>query len=122
MATTPLDHTIRSAFSKRGFLDAKALAVELGLTPEEMAKAVDRSRSQLNRAPDSPRIQADLRRLVTIASRARALFAGSMESARVWLNAPHPEFGNERPNAFLIQRRPEVVEALIGAIEEGYPD
>jgi hypothetical protein len=59
--------------------------------------------------------------LVGLIGRLRELLDGSMESVRIWLRAPHPDLGGRTPLSYLIEGKPEVVEALVHATETGQP-
>ena len=59
--------------------------------------------------------------LVQLVSRLRELLDGSMELARIWLRSPHPDLGGRTPLSYLLDGKPEVVEAFVHAIETGQP-
>jgi hypothetical protein len=122
MTSALLSHTILAAHDPAsGRYDALRLAGSLGLSTEEMARAVGRTPRGLRKTPDSPRLQEALAELVALVGRLRELLDGSIEYVRVWLRAPHPDLGGRTPLSYLVEGKPEVVTALVEAIEAGQP-
>ena len=120
--STLLSHTILSAHDPAsGRYDALRLAATLALSTEEMARALGRTPRGLRKTPDSARLQDDLGQLVALTGRLRELLDGSIEYVRIWLRAPHPDLGGRTPLSYLVEGKPEVVEALVHAIEAGQP-
>jgi hypothetical protein len=120
--STLLSHTILSAHDPAsGRYDALRLADTLALSIEEMAQVVGRTPRGLRKNPDSPRLQGELAELVALTGRLRELLDGSIEYVRIWLRAPHPDLAGRTPVSYLIEGKPEVVEALVAAIEAGQP-
>jgi hypothetical protein len=117
-----LSHTVLSAHDPAsGRYHALRLASTLALSTEEMARVVGRTPRGLRKNPDSGRLQGELADLVALTSRLRELLDGSIEYVRIWLRAPHPDLGGRSPLSYLVEGRPEVVEALVRAIETGQP-
>ncbi len=120
--STLLDHTILTAHDPAsGRYDALRLAATLAWSTEEMAHVLGRTPRGLRKNPDSPRLQGDLADLVGLIGRLRELLDGSVEYVRIWLRAPHPDLGGRTPFSYLVEGKPEVVEALVSAIETGQP-
>jgi hypothetical protein len=120
--TTLLSHTILSAHDPAsGRYDALRLAEALALSTDEMARILGRTPRGLRKNPDSLRLQEDMAELVLLTSRLRELLDGSIEYARIWLRAPHPDLGGRTPLSYLVEGNPEVVESLIAAFETGQP-
>jgi hypothetical protein len=117
---TLLSHTILSAHDPAsGRYDALRLAGSLALTTEEMARVLGRTPRGLRKNPASARLQPEMGNLVSLIGRLRELLDGSMEYVRVWLRAPHPDLGGRTPMSYLLEGRPDAVEALVQAIEAG---
>jgi hypothetical protein len=120
--TALLSHTIVSAHDPAsGRYDALRLAGALALSTEEMARVLGRSPRGLRKTPDSPRLQEPMAELVGLTGRLRELLDGSIEYVRIWLRAPHPDLGGRSPLSYLLEGKPEVVEALVRAMETGQP-
>ncbi|MCL1474070.1 MbcA/ParS/Xre antitoxin family protein [Argonema antarcticum] len=49
------------------------------------------------------------------------LLGGSKEQVNLWLSSPHPWLGSRTPMSYLDEGKIEVVETLVGAIEQGIP-
>ena len=120
--STLLSHTILSAHDPAsGRYDALRLADTLALSTEEMAQAIGRTPRGLRKNPNSLRLQGELAELVALTGRLRELLDGSIEYVRIWLRAPHPDLAGRTPVSYLVEGKPEVVEALVAAIEAGQP-
>ena len=117
-----LSHTILEAHDPAsGRYDALRLADILALSTEEMARVLRRTPRGLRKNPDSPRLQAELAEVVALTSRLRELLDGSIEYVRIWLRAPHPDLGGRTPLSYLVEGKPEALQALVRAIETGQP-
>jgi uncharacterized protein (DUF2384 family) len=66
-------------------------------------------------------LQSEMARIVRTIVQLRELLDGSMEYVRIWLRSPHPDLGGRTPLSYLIEGKPEVVEALIYTYEVGQP-
>lgn len=117
-----LEHTVLGAHNPAtGRLDALRLAKVLNLTTKEMADILQRTSRGLVKNPDSQQLQSKMVRLVRIITQLRELLDGSMEYVKIWLRAPHPDLKGRTPLSYLVEGKPEVVEALIHAYEAGQP-
>jgi len=117
-----LEHTILAAHDPAsGRFDALRLAKALNLTTKEIADILHRTPRGLLKNPDSQQLQSQMARLVRMITQLRELLDGSMEYVRIWLRAPHPDLEGRTPLSYLIEGKPEVVEALIYAYEVGQP-
>ncbi|AFY91106.1 MbcA/ParS/Xre antitoxin family protein [Chroococcidiopsis thermalis] len=117
-----LEHTILAAHDPAtGRFDASRLAKALNLTTKEMADILHRTPRGLLKNPDSQQLQSEMARIVQMIVQLRELLDGSMEYVRIWLRSPHPDLGGRTPLSYLIEGKPEVVEALIYAYEVGQP-
>lgn len=117
-----LEHTILAAHDPAtGRFDASRLAKALNLTTKEMAEILHRTPRGLLKNPDSQQLQSEMTRIVQMIVQLRELLDGSMEYVRIWLRSPHPDLGGRTPLSYLIEGKPEVVEALIYAYEVGQP-
>jgi uncharacterized protein (DUF2384 family) len=117
-----LEHTILAAHDPAtGRFDASRLAKALNLTTKEMADILHRTPRGLLKNPDSQQLQSEMARIVRTIVQLRELLDGSMEYVRIWLRSPHPDLGGRTPLSYLVEGKPEVVEALIYAYEVGQP-
>jgi uncharacterized protein (DUF2384 family) len=117
-----LEHTILAAHDPAtGRFDASRLAKALNLTTKEMADILHRTPRGLLKNPDSQQLQSEMARIVRMIVQLRELLDGSMEYVRIWLRSPHPDLGGRTPLSYLVEGKPEVVEALIYAYEVGQP-
>ena len=117
-----LEHTLLAAHDPAtGRIDALRLAKALNLTTKEMADILQRTSRGLLKNPDSAQLQGEMARLVRIITQLRELLDGSMEYVKIWLRAPHPDLEGRTPLSYLVEGRPEVVEALLHAYEVGQP-
>ena len=117
-----LSHTILAAHDPAsGRYDAIRLARTLALSTEQMARAVGRTPRGLWKTPDPPRLQQDLEEPVALVGRLRELLDGSIEHVRIWPRAPHPDLGGRTPLSDLVEGKPDVVVALVEAIDVGQP-
>lgn len=117
-----LEHTILAAHDPAtGRFDASRLAKALNLTTKEMAEILHRTPRGLLKNPDSQQLQSEMARIVQMIVQLRELLDGSMEYVRIWLRSPHPDLGGRTPLSYLVEGKPEVVEALIYAYEVGQP-
>lgn len=117
-----LAHTVLATHDPAtGRFDALRLAKTLHLSTKEMADILHRTPRGLLKNPDSQQLQTEIARLVRIIMQLRELLDGSMEYVRIWLRTPHPDLGGRTPLSYLIEGKPEVVEALIYAYESGQP-
>jgi hypothetical protein len=120
--TALLSHTILSAHDPvTGHYDALRLAHTLALSTEEIARVLHRTPRGLRKNPDSPHLQESMAEIVRLTSRLRELLDGSIEYVRIWLRSPHPDLAGRTPLSYLLEGKPEVVEALVAAIETGQP-
>ncbi|WP_250126527.1 antitoxin Xre/MbcA/ParS toxin-binding domain-containing protein [Chroococcidiopsis sp. CCMEE 29] len=117
-----LEHIVLAAHDPAsGRFDALRLAKALNLTTKEMADILHRTPRGLLKNPDSQQLQSQMARLVRMITQLRELLDGSMEYVQIWLRAPHPDLEGRTPLSYLIEGKPEVVEALIYAYEVGQP-
>ena len=108
--------------SERGLIDARRLASVLGVSVNQVARAVRVSRQLLYRHPDAPKIQSRAAALERILADLTQIY-GSEEAARAWLKTPSPLFG-ERSAWDLIQEEPnglEAVQMVVENLKRGVP-
>lgn len=118
--TRLLKHTILTAHNQvTGRFDALQLAKTLEITTKEMASILQRTPRGLQKNPDSQQLQGELARLIKLIMELRELLDGSMNYVRIWLRSPHPDLGGRTPLSYLVEGKPEVVEALVYAFETG---
>jgi DNA-binding response OmpR family regulator len=96
-ARVPVD-PIPSLRSENGRLDAKKIARSFGITVSDLARAVDRSYSTVNKTPDSAALQSSLYSFERIASAIRIITGGKVEQGlKIWLNAPNKALPDSLP-------------------------
>lgn len=123
MTSSLLEHTLLSVHDPAtGRYDAKRLAEILAISQKEMADIVGYTPRGVGKNPASPKLQADLERLVMLITKLRELLDGDMALVRVWLKAPHPALNDVKPLTYLEEGQLELVESLVHAIETGQPD
>lgn len=87
-----------------------------------MAAIVGYTPRGLGKNPASPKLQADLERLVLLVTKLRELLDGDMALVRVWLKAPHPALAGAKPLDLLGEGHFDLIEGLVHAIDTGQPD
>lgn len=115
--TESATHVIRSD----GSIDPEGLRECLGLRPAELSQAIGVSPSTIGRGASSPRSQDAMREIYALFVRTTGLFKGNEDYARIWLHAPNPELDFKRPIEYVIKRRPKILDAFLGSVQEGSP-
>ena len=116
-----LGHLIPEARSQTtGRLDARQLAAVYGLTLRDMVVIIGRDASGLARRSDSAGVQEALQPLEELAVKLRAYF-GSMETGRMWLQAPNPALGGGTPISRLRDGKIKTVQKLLQMAQTGTP-
>jgi len=119
---TALRHTLVEGHNpESGRFDGVRLAKALGLSVPEMARVLGYTPRGLRANPDSKSLQVKLGELVSLVIRLMEELDSSMENARIWLHAPHPDLGGVPPYQAMEAGDFEAVETLIAAMEEGTP-
>jgi hypothetical protein len=116
-----LDKPIVEVYESNGTINAKRLAVLIGLSQTELAKAIGRDRTAISRGTTSA-AQKGLVAILALFLRILRLVGGREDLARIWLHAPNPELDHKQPVDFLTQRKLHVLESIVSAVEEGVPD
>ncbi len=116
-----LEKPITDVYESTGAINAKRLAVLVGLSQTELARAIGRDRTAISRGTAST-AQKDLVAILAIFLRVLRLVGGREDLARIWLRAPNPELDHKQPVDFLTQRKLRVLESIVSAVEEGVPD
>jgi uncharacterized protein (DUF2384 family) len=81
---------------RTGRLDAARIARVLGVSVSTLARAVGVTASALSKRPTARAAQRGLREIEWAWAGLRRML-GSNPAARAWLNAPHPDLGNQPP-------------------------
>ncbi len=116
-----LDKPIIDVYESTGAINAKRLAVLLGLSQTELAKAIGRDRTAISRGTASA-AQKDLVAILAVFLRVLRLVGGREDLERIWLHAPNLELDHKQPVDFLTQRKLRFLESILSAVEEGVPD
>jgi hypothetical protein len=101
---------------RSGRIDARRLADRFGLPLTALARTLGREHTTIHRTPASRAIQDGLRIYLRIASALHRL-VGSDVAERVWLNAPNPDLGSERPRT-LMERSLDDAEIVAELLED----
>lgn len=104
-----------------GRIDASAIADELAIPVADVARAIARSAPTVRKTPDAESLQRDLAPLAMLLDHLYTLFLGDIVSVRIWLNAPNRGLDGERPMHYLLSGHFDVLENIVGSIEEGFP-
>jgi len=120
-AAAPPAHTLPALHNPASSrLDARRLADFFQVSLSQVAHLMKRSPQSVHRTPDAPRLQSSLSLLARIAAQLTR-YIGSVENARLWLNAPHPELDHARPLDLIRHGKGEVVAEIIEDALLGHP-
>lgn len=103
-----------------GRLDARRIAEDMGMSLAALARASGASQQTLSSRPDSPAAQAGLLPVARLASVLNHLFLP--EQKRVWLQTPHPRFGDRSPMQAIEEGEAELVLLSVESARDGSPD
>lgn len=103
-----------------GRLDARGVADFFHVPLSWLARALRENPSTVHKTPDAPALQSKLAPLARVALRLFPL-AGSVERARMWLNAPNPALGGRTPMSFIKDGQVQVVVDMVEDVREGRP-
>ncbi len=103
-----------------GRLDAKRIAVFLGMTSASLARQLGTSPQALAKTPDASSLQPRLAPFHFVAVSLLDL-VGTPEAARAWLNVPSDEFDGDTPLHLLQNGEVEVVTGLLRDALVGQP-
>lgn len=103
-----------------GRLDAARIALVLGLSVSALAKAVGVTASALSKRPTARAAQEGLREIEWVWGTLRRML-GSDTVARAWLNAPHPDLGNQAPLSLLTEGSAAALAAYVRSALTGQP-
>jgi len=101
-----------------GNLDARRIAVRLGVPLQRLAPAVGYTPQGLLKNPTSDRLQPGLAEIAYVLTRLRALLDDD-RSVSLWLRAPHPDLGGATPLSLMLAGRTAAVIALLHLAESG---
>jgi len=87
---------------RTGRLDAGRIARSLGIPVSALARAVGVTASALSKRATARAAQEGLRKVEWVWATLRRML-GSDAAARAWLNAPHPDLGNQAPLGLLTE-------------------
>lgn len=103
-----------------GRLDARRIAEDMEMSVAALARASGVSQQALSSKTDSPAAQAGLLPIARLSSVLNELFLP--EHKRVWLQTPHPRFGNRSPIQTIEAGEAELVLLSIESALDGSPD
>ncbi len=111
-----VDHTLHAGAS--GNLDARRIAIRLGVPLKRLAAAVGYTPQGLLKNPTSDKLQPALAEIAYVLNHLRSLLADP-RSVAIWLHAPHPDLGGATPLSFILQGRVAAVSALLHLADSG---
>ncbi len=103
-----------------GRLDARRIAEDMEMSVAALARASGASEKTLSSDPDSPAAQAGLLPVARLSSVLNHLFPP--EHKRVWLQTPHPRFGDRSPMQAVEEGEAELVLLSVESARDGSPD
>jgi hypothetical protein len=112
---TPEFRDVRS-----GRLDARRIAEDMEMSIAALARAAGVSQQALSSKPDSPAAQVGLLPVARLSSILNQLFLP--EHKRVWLQTPHPRFGDRSPIQAIEAGEAELVLLSVESARDGSPD
>ncbi len=101
-----------------GNLDARRIAVRLGIPAKRLALAVGYTPQGLSKNPTSDKLQPVLAEIAYALNHLRLLLDDD-RSVSIWLRAPHPDLGGATPLSFILSGRAAAVIALLHLAESG---
>lgn len=118
-ATLPADPALFNPESGR--LDAVRIAREMNLPVGIIAAAIGRKAPSVQKNPDAPSLQAELRRVHRIWISLADLYAGNKSNVRIFLNAPNQHLENRTPIGFMEQGELGSLESFVDAMSMRQP-
>ena len=106
--------------AQSGRLDARRIAEDMEMSIAALARAAGVSQQALSSKPDSPAAQAGLLPVARLSSVLNQLFVP--EHKRVWLQTPHPRFGDRSPIQAIEAGEAELVLLSVESARDGSPD
>jgi hypothetical protein len=106
--------------AQSGRLDARRIAEDMEMSIAALARAAGVSQQALSSKPDSPAAQAGLLPVARLSSVLNQLFVP--EHKRVWLQTPHPRFGDRSPIQAIEAGEAELVLLSVESAQDGSPD
>lgn len=111
-----VDRTLHARAS--GNLDARRIAVRLGVPLKRLAPAVGYTPQGLLKNPTSDKLQPALAEIAYVLNHLRSLLADE-RSVSIWLHAPHPDLAGATPLSFILSGRVAAVSALLHLADSG---
>ncbi len=105
---------------KSGRLDASLISDVFGISVADVARCANRDDRTVRRTADAPAIQKGLHHFERIASGLVKL-TGSLDTLKIWLNAPNPRFENNPPVTFLQKGKAEFLADIVDDALMGHP-
>jgi hypothetical protein len=103
-----------------GRLDARKIGRATGLSLAALARAIGGTQQALSATPDSPSAQSGLLPIARLSVLLDEMF--TPEHKRVWLQTPHPRFGDRSPAQAIEAGDAELVALSVESALEGNPD
>ncbi len=111
-----VDRTLHARASDN--LDARRIAIRLGVPLKRLAAAVGYTPQGLLKNPTSDKLQPALAEIAYVLNHLRSLLADA-RSVAIWLHAPHPDLGGATPLSFILSGRVAAVIALLHLADSG---
>lgn len=123
MATVPAKvrlfrHVERGLYDETGLVNIEQLRRELGLTLDELAKAVGKTLRTIIRNPHSRAIQKRLLQIIAVLTLLHEMTDGP-EEVTLWLNAPHPDYAGMTPKQIIIEGKAQILVDYLNEIRTG---
>jgi DNA-binding response OmpR family regulator len=103
-----------------GRLDAKRIAAYLEVPVAAIARGIAKSTQAVHKSPATSSLQDDLGAIVRVISILSRLY-GTRGHVVSWLNSPHPDLGNRRPLAVILEGKALAVAEMLEAALAGQP-
>ncbi|WP_168059816.1 antitoxin Xre/MbcA/ParS toxin-binding domain-containing protein [Candidatus Manganitrophus noduliformans] len=111
-------HVERGFYDETGSINIENLRKELGLTLEQIAKAVGKNIRTLQKNSHSRAIQQRLIQIVAVLTLLNELIDNPQEG-QVWLNAPHPDFAGMTPKQLIVEGKAQALVDYLNEIRTG---
>jgi hypothetical protein len=105
---------------RSGRLDAERIACYFAVPLTAVALAIGKKVAAVHKTPDADSLQPGLKVWYRIAAGLSALTASPVH-ARIWLNAPNRDLGDETPISFMKRGEANIIAELVEDILVGQP-
>jgi hypothetical protein len=104
-----------------GRLDAQRIAEYLSIPLTQLASAIGRKYSTLNKTPDAPAAQGALRPIKHALEILAEVTADNHAEIRAWMQTPHPDLGGASPLQVILAGQATAVEGMLAGALAGIP-